>query len=165
MSAGLAEVIDELDLPPGVFNLVSGIGAAGAEEEVLALAERLALPVAIGGFDYGSFPVQHPNYAGTVESISEEPYDVVCCVGYRQSTRGYPSDLRFAAAGLARLARSARAVVAALLAEAFDANFTLLGTMTVVVTLRVFRPACGRGEGEGGGENQPAQTAKNGTGT
>jgi hypothetical protein len=75
------------------------IGAAGAEEDVLALAERFALPVAIGGFDYGSFPVQHPNYVGTVETVSEESYDVVCCVGYRQNARGYPSDLRFAAAG------------------------------------------------------------------
>ena len=63
------------------------------------LAERLALPVATGFFDYASFPVQHPNYVGQVENVSEEEYDVVCCVGYRQNTRGYPSDLRFAKAG------------------------------------------------------------------
>jgi thiamine pyrophosphate-dependent acetolactate synthase large subunit-like protein len=75
------------------------IAAAGAEEEILALAERLALPVATGIFDYGSFPVHHPNYAGSVESLSEEAYDVVCCVGYRQNTRGNAADLRFAAAG------------------------------------------------------------------
>jgi benzoylformate decarboxylase len=75
------------------------IAAAGAEAEVLALAERLALPVATGMFDYGSFPLHHPNHAGGVEAISEEPYDVVCCVGYRQSTRGNPADLRFREAG------------------------------------------------------------------
>lgn len=74
------------------------IGAAGAGEEIVALAEQLALPAAIGGFDYGSFPVHHPNYIGTVEMVSEEPYDVVCCVGYRQGTRGNATDLRFAAA-------------------------------------------------------------------
>ena len=75
------------------------IGAAGAGEEILKLAERLALPVATGFFDYASFPVQHLNYVGQVENVSEEEYDVVCCVGYRQNTRGYPSDLRFAKSG------------------------------------------------------------------
>ena len=67
------------------------IGVAGAGEEILTLAERLALPVATGFFDYASFPVQHPNYVGQVENVSEEEYDVVCCVGYRQNTRGYPA--------------------------------------------------------------------------
>ena len=75
------------------------IGAAGAEEEILALAERLALPVATGIFDYASFPAHHPNYAGGVETLSEERYDVVCCVGYRQNTRGNATDLRFRDAG------------------------------------------------------------------
>jgi benzoylformate decarboxylase len=75
------------------------IAVAGAEEEIRTLAERLALPVATGIFDYGSFPVHHPNYAGSVEAISEEGYDVVCCVGYRQNTRGNATDLRFADAG------------------------------------------------------------------
>src|SRR5262245_60354237 len=75
------------------------IAAAGAQEEVLTLAERLALPVATGIFDYGSFPVHHPNYVGGVEAISEESYDVVCCVGYRQNTRGNATDLRFRDAG------------------------------------------------------------------
>jgi len=75
------------------------IGAAGAEEEILTLAERLALPVATGIFDYSSFPVHHPNYVGGVEAVSEEGYDVVCCVGYRQNTRGNSTDLRFSAAG------------------------------------------------------------------
>jgi benzoylformate decarboxylase len=75
------------------------IGAAGAEDEILALAERLALPVATGFFDYGSFPAHHPQWVGTVEAVSEQPYDVVCCVGYRQNARGNPTDLRFGAAG------------------------------------------------------------------
>ncbi len=75
------------------------IGAAGAGEELLTLAERLALPVATGIFDYGSFPPHHSNYIGGVEAISEETYDVVCCVGFRQNTRGNPTDLRFGAAG------------------------------------------------------------------
>jgi benzoylformate decarboxylase len=75
------------------------IRADHAEQEILDLAERLALPVATGTFDYGSFPVHHNNYIGAVENISEETYDVVCCVGYRQSGRGYPVDLRFKKAG------------------------------------------------------------------
>ena len=75
------------------------IAAAGAEDEIATLAERLGLPVATGIFDYGSFPVHHPNYAGAVETLSEDGYDVVCCVGYRQNTRGNATDLRFASAG------------------------------------------------------------------
>jgi thiamine pyrophosphate-dependent acetolactate synthase large subunit-like protein len=75
------------------------IGVAGAGEDILTLAERLALPVATGFFDSASFPAHHPNYIGQVESVSEEEYDVVCCVGYRQNTRGYPVDLRFAKTG------------------------------------------------------------------
>jgi len=73
---------------------------AGAGREILTLAERHALPVATGIFDYGSFPVHHPNYIGSVENISEEAYDVVCCVGYRQSARGNPVDLRFRRTGM-----------------------------------------------------------------
>ena len=82
--------------------LVCGIDIryAHAEREIVELAERLALPVATGIFDYGSFPVHHPNYIGSVETLSEEPYDVVCCVGYRQSGRGGPVDLRFQQAGM-----------------------------------------------------------------
>ena len=75
------------------------IRAARAEQEILTLAERCALPVATGFFDYGSFPVQHANYIGTVENLSEEAYDVVCCVGYRQNARGNATDLRFRKAG------------------------------------------------------------------
>ena len=37
--------------------------------------------------------------SGGVEALSEEGYDVVCCVGYRQNTRGNATDLRFASAG------------------------------------------------------------------
>src|SRR5262249_28087398 len=44
------------------------IAVAGAEEEIRTLAERLALPVATGIFDYASFPVHHPSYAGSVEA-------------------------------------------------------------------------------------------------
>jgi len=69
--------------------------AAQAEEEILNLAERFALPVATGFFDYGSFPPRHPHYIGQVENLSEESYDVVFCVGYRQNTRGIPQDIRF----------------------------------------------------------------------
>ncbi len=71
------------------------IRSAGAEQEILQLAERMGLPVATGFFDYGSFPPRHPNYVGQVENLSEESYDVVFCVGYRQNTRGVDSDLRF----------------------------------------------------------------------
>ncbi len=71
------------------------IRAASAERDILELAERLALPVVTGFFDYGSFPPHYPNYIGQVENLSEEPYDVVLCVGYRQNSRGNPTDLRF----------------------------------------------------------------------
>jgi len=57
------------------------------------------LPVATNLFDYGSFPFQHLHHIGTVENVSEEAYDVVCCVGFRQNTRGNATDLRFASAG------------------------------------------------------------------
>lgn len=75
------------------------IAAAGAQAEIMTLAERLSLPVATGVFDFGSFPAHHPNYVGGVEAVSEEVYDVVCCVGYRQNARGIPADLRFERAG------------------------------------------------------------------
>jgi len=75
------------------------VAVAGADDELRTLVERLGLPVATGIFDYGSFPVHHPNFAGTVETMSDEGHDVVCCVGYRQNTRGNAADLRFASAG------------------------------------------------------------------
>src|SRR5262245_10837903 len=95
--ASIWDALENADKPL----LVCGpdIVAAGAEEEILTLAERLALPVATTLFDYGSFPFHHPNHVGTVENVSEETYDVVCCVGYRQNTRGGAVDLRFANAG------------------------------------------------------------------
>src|SRR4029450_451349 len=46
-----------------------------------------------------SFPAHHLNYVGGVEALSEENYDVVCCIGYRQNTRGNPTDLPFRDAG------------------------------------------------------------------
>lgn len=76
------------------------IGAAGAEQDILDLAERFALPVATGFFDYGSFPVRHAHFIGQVENVSEEPYDLVVCVGYRQNTRGVEGDLRFRKTGM-----------------------------------------------------------------
>jgi thiamine pyrophosphate-dependent acetolactate synthase large subunit-like protein len=100
--AGVVQAIFDALLHADNPLLVCGpdIRAAHAEREILALAERLALPVATGIFDYGSFPVQHANYIGAIETVSEEPYDVVCCVGYRQSGRGGPIDLRFKQAGM-----------------------------------------------------------------
>jgi benzoylformate decarboxylase len=99
--AGVIQAIFDALLNADKPLLVCGpdIGAARAEQEVVTLAERLALPVATGFFDYGSFPVHHPNYIGSVESLSEENYDVVCCLGYRQNARGNPTDLRFRHAG------------------------------------------------------------------
>ena len=43
--------------------------AAGAEQDILDLAEHFALPVATGFFDYGSFPVRHAHYIGQVENL------------------------------------------------------------------------------------------------
>jgi benzoylformate decarboxylase len=93
----IADALENADAPL----LVCGpdVVAAGAGADVVALAERLALPVATGFVDHGSFPIHHPNWIGTVETVSEETYDVVCCVGYRQNTRGIVADLRFERAG------------------------------------------------------------------
>jgi benzoylformate decarboxylase len=100
--AGVIQAIFDALLNAEKPLLVCGLDIryAGAEREILDLAERYALPVATGIFDYGSFPVHHPNYIGSVENISEEAYDVVCCVGYRQSARGNPVDLRFHRTGM-----------------------------------------------------------------
>lgn len=99
--AGLLQAIFDVLLNAEKPLLVCGpdITAAGAQQDILTLAERLALPVVTGFFDYGSFPVHHPNYIGTVENLSEETYDVVCCIGYRQNARGNATDLRFRQAG------------------------------------------------------------------
>jgi hypothetical protein len=50
-------------------------------------------------FDYGSFPLSHPNYIGMIDNIPEDGYDVVCCIGYRQNTRANAKDEKFTDAG------------------------------------------------------------------
>ena len=62
---------------------------------MLDLAENYALPVAVGFFDYGTFPRSHPNNVGMVDGLADDEYDVVCCIGYRPNTRANPSDDRF----------------------------------------------------------------------
>jgi len=74
------------------------IRTAGAEAEMLELAENYALPVAVAFFEYGGFPLRHPNYVGMIDEMSEQGYDVICCVGYRQNTRANPEDLKFSGA-------------------------------------------------------------------
>ncbi len=71
------------------------VRASGAGREVLALAENYALPTAVGFYDYGAFPLAHPNYIGMILDLPEGGYDVVCCVGYRQNTRAIPNDELF----------------------------------------------------------------------
>ena len=71
------------------------IRTAGAQREALELAENYSLPVAVGFYDYGAFPLSHPNYVGMIDAMEEKDYDVVCCVGYRQNTRANPADLKF----------------------------------------------------------------------
>ena len=71
------------------------IRSAGAQDEILDLVENYALPVAVGFFDYGGFPLNHPNYVGMIDAMSDEAYDVVCCIGYRQNTRANPEDEKF----------------------------------------------------------------------
>ena len=71
------------------------IRTAGAQGELLELAENYSLPVAVGFYDYGAYPLSHPNYVGMIDAMEEQDYDVVCCVGYRQNTRANPADLKF----------------------------------------------------------------------
>lgn len=73
----------------------SEIRTAGAQREMLDLAENYSLPVAVAFFDYGGFPLQHPNYVGMLDAMSDNNYDVVCCVGYRQNTRASLEDDKF----------------------------------------------------------------------
>ncbi len=68
---------------------------AGAEADLLDMVENYALPVANGFFDYGAFPVRHPNYVGMMETMSDKGYDVVCCIGYRQNTQARAEDEKF----------------------------------------------------------------------
>ena len=71
------------------------VRSAGAQRELLDLSENYALPTCVGFYDYGAFPMRHPNYVGMIDNIPDEGYDVVCCVGYRQNTRANPKDERF----------------------------------------------------------------------
>jgi len=73
----------------------SEIRTAGAQREMLDLAENYSLPVAVAFFDYGGFPLHHPNYVGMLDAMSDRNYDVVCCVGYRQNTRASQEDDKF----------------------------------------------------------------------
>ena len=73
------------------------VHAAGAQREILELSENYALPTAVGYFDYGAFPMAHPNYIGMIDVIPNDGYDVILTVGYRQNTRAGASDDRFAA--------------------------------------------------------------------
>ena len=75
------------------------IRTAGAQNEMLELVENYALPVAVGFFDYGGFPLKHPNYVGMIDAMSDKAYDVVCCIGYRQNTRASAEDDKFTDAG------------------------------------------------------------------
>ncbi len=75
------------------------IRTAGAQREILELAENYSLPVAVGFYDYGAFPLKHPNYVGMIDAMEEQDWDVVCCVGYRQNTRANPADLKFQKTG------------------------------------------------------------------
>ena len=71
---------------------------ASAQQEITELAENYGLPVAVGFFDYGSFPRGHPNFQGMVDALAPDDYDVVCCVGYRPNTRANATDERFPSA-------------------------------------------------------------------
>ena len=71
---------------------------ASAQQEIVELAENYGLPVAVGFFDYGSFPRSHPNFQGMVDALPPDDYDVVCCVGYRPNTRANATDERFPSA-------------------------------------------------------------------
>ena len=74
------------------------VRSAGAQRELLDLCERFALPVAVGFFDYGAFPLRHPNYIGMIQypqEVADHGYDVVCCIGFRQNTTARPADEKF----------------------------------------------------------------------
>lgn len=75
------------------------VHAAKAHAEVLELAENYSLPVAVNMFDFGAFPLRHPNFVGQVDNIEQGGFDVVFCVGYRQSTRAGEADHRWKDAG------------------------------------------------------------------
>ncbi|MEM7078631.1 MAG: thiamine pyrophosphate-binding protein [Pseudomonadota bacterium] len=68
---------------------------ANAQQELLDMVDNYALPVAIGFFDYGTFPRAHPQFVGMVDMLKDDAYDVVCTIGYRPNTRANPTDERF----------------------------------------------------------------------
>ena len=67
------------------------IGVAGRGEEILdaGRAARAARGHRASSTTRAS-PCITRTTSAQVENVSEEEYDVVCCVGYRQNTRGYP---------------------------------------------------------------------------
>jgi benzoylformate decarboxylase len=75
------------------------VRTAGAQREMLELAEHYALPVAVSFYDYGGYPLAHPNYVGMIDAMEDGTHDVVLCIGYRQNTRASPADERFKNAG------------------------------------------------------------------
>lgn len=75
------------------------VRTADAQRELLELSENYALPTAVGFYDYGAFPLKHPNYVGMIDNIPEGGYDVVFCVGYRQNTRASAQDEKFTDTG------------------------------------------------------------------
>ncbi len=68
---------------------------AGAGRQLLELVENYALPVAVGFYDFGAFPPGHSHFAGNIDAMAEEAWDVVLCVGYRQNTRASAADEKF----------------------------------------------------------------------
>lgn len=91
-----SSLIDEAVRP--MFIAGGGIISAGAEAELLALAEKLHAPVALTLMGIGAFPATHPLYAGMLgmfgtpaaaECLAES--DLVIAVGTRLSDRSIPS--------------------------------------------------------------------------
>jgi len=76
------------------------VKTAGAQRQLMELVENYALPAAVGFFDFGAFPPNHPNFIGNIDAIPEEAWDVVLSVGYRQNTRASVEDEKFAGASI-----------------------------------------------------------------
>ncbi|GHU25980.1 acetolactate synthase [Spirochaetia bacterium] len=67
-----------------------GVINAGAGTELVQIAQRLNVPVALSFMGTAAFPHQHPLYAGTIgisPSVALEQADVVCALGVRFSDR------------------------------------------------------------------------------
>jgi acetolactate synthase I/II/III large subunit len=59
---------------------------SGAQAELLALSEKLGLPVADSATAYRNFPVQHPHYVGAFSmgsAVAKRGIDLILCVGSR----------------------------------------------------------------------------------